>query len=122
MDTFRQRIRESIENETLQIALDNNTERRLKGRAAAFESIPDWRERRLRANKIRADVIDNLDAYLEKFIAKNEENGVIVHRTKDAAEVIQIILKISGVRELTHASATAGRRTCGSKLPHFRDV
>ncbi len=95
MNTFRKRILESINNENLQTALDNNTERRLKGRAAAFESIPDWRERRLRANKIRADVIDNLNAYLEKFIAKNEENGVIVHRAKDAAEAIQIVLNIA---------------------------
>jgi L-lactate dehydrogenase complex protein LldF len=94
MDTFRQRIRESIENETLQIALDNNTERRLNGRAAAFESIPDWRERRQRAHAIRADVIEHLDEYLAQFIAKNEENGVIVHRAKDAAEAIQIILNV----------------------------
>ena len=111
MDTFRQRIRESIENETLQIALDNNTERRLKGRATAFESIPDWRERRQRAHAIRADVIEHLDEYLAQFIAKNEENGVIVHRAKDAAEAIQIILKISEVRKLAPASVTASRRT-----------
>ena len=83
--SFRQRIRESINNETLQIALDNNSERRLKGRALAFESIPDWRERRQRAHAIRADVIDHLDEYLAQFIAKSEENGVIVHRAKDAA-------------------------------------
>ncbi len=111
MDTFRQRIRESIENETLQIALDNNTERRLKGRAAAFESISDWRERRQRAHAIRADVIEHLNEYLAQFITKNEENGVIVHRAKDAAEAIKIILNISGVRELAPASATASRRT-----------
>ena len=95
MTTFRSRILESINDANLQTALDNNTERRLKGRAAAFESIPDWRDRRLHANKIRADVIDNLDAYLEKFIAKNEANGVIVHRAKDAAEAIQIVLGIA---------------------------
>jgi len=95
MGTFRQRIVESINNETLQIALDNNTERRLKGRATAFESIPDWRERRQRAHAVRADVIDHLDEYLAQFIAKNEENGVIVHRAKDSAEAIQIILSIA---------------------------
>ena len=93
--SFRQRIRESINNETLQIALDNNTERRLKGRALAFASIPDWRERRRRAHAVRADVIDHLDSYLAQFIAKNEGNGVIVHRAKDAAEAIQIVLKIT---------------------------
>ncbi len=94
-NTFRERIVESINNETLQIALDNNTERRLKGRAAAFESIPDWRERRQRAHQVRADVIEHLDEYLTQFIAKNEENGVIVHRAKDSAEAIKIILQIA---------------------------
>src|SRR5215216_7515122 len=91
---FRERIRASIANETLQIALDNNTERRLKGRTLAFESIPDWRERRRRAHAIRADVIEHLDNYLTQFIKKNEENGIIVHRAKDAAEAIQIVLDI----------------------------
>ena len=95
MVSFRQRIRQSIENETLQIALDNNTERRLRGRALAFESIPDWRERRQRAHAIRADVIENLDQYIAQFIRKNQENGVIVHCARDAAEAIQIILNIT---------------------------
>ena len=97
MGTFRQRIRQSIENETLQTALDNNTERRLKGKAHAFESIPDWRERRQRARRIRADVIDHLDAYLDQFITNAQTNGVIVHRAKDAAEAIDIILRISNI-------------------------
>ncbi len=94
-NNFRERIIESINNETLQIALDNNTERRLKGRALAFESIPDWRERRQRAHRVRADVIEHLDEYLAQFIAKNEENGVIVHRAKDSAEAIKIIMGIA---------------------------
>ena len=95
MVTFRQRIRQSLENETLQTALDNNTERRLRGRALAFESIPDWRERRQRAHAIRADVIEHLERYVAQFIRKNQENGVIVHCAKDAAEAIQIILNIT---------------------------
>lgn len=93
--SFRRRIRESINNENLQIALDNNSERRLNGRTLAFQSIPDWRERRQRAHAIRADVIEHLDEYLAQFIAKSEENGVIVHRAKDAAEAIKIILQIT---------------------------
>lgn len=92
---FRQRIRESIENETLQIALDNNTERRLRGRALAFESIPDWPERRQRAHAIRADVIEHLDEYVTQFIQKNQENGVSIHCAKDAEDAIQLILKIA---------------------------
>jgi L-lactate dehydrogenase complex protein LldF len=92
---FRESIRKSLSNEGLQMALDANAERRVRGRLLAFETIPDWRERRQRAHAIRADVIDRLDEYLAQFIARNEENGVIVHCAKDAAEAIQIILKIA---------------------------
>ena len=92
---FRERIRASIHNETLQIALDNNTERRLRGRALAFESIPDWRERRQRAHAIRADVIDHLDEYVAQFVKKNQENGVVVRCAKDAAEAIKVVLEIT---------------------------
>src|SRR5215211_8501239 len=91
---FRQRIRTSLANPTLQIALDANAERRVDGRIAAFESLPDWRERRQQAHAVRAEVIEHLEEYLEKFISKAEGNGIIVHRATDAAEAIRIILQI----------------------------
>jgi L-lactate dehydrogenase complex protein LldF len=93
--SFRKRIREAIGNPVLQTALDNNAARRSKGRDAAFASIPDWRERRQRAHRTRAEVIGHLDDYLAQFIAKNEENGVIVHRAQDAAEAVGIVLQIA---------------------------
>ena len=93
---FKSHIRTSIANDALQIALDNNTERRLKGRAAAFESLPDGRERRQRAHTVRADVVAHLDEYLNKFIAKVQENAIIVHRANDAAEAINIVSEIMG--------------------------
>jgi len=95
MSELREHIRASLSNEALQIALDANTERRLRGRALAFESIPDWRERRQRAHTIRADVIEHLDEYLNQFIERNQENGVIVHCAKDEAEAVRIILQIA---------------------------
>lgn len=93
--SFRARIRQSIENPTLQTALDNNSERRLKGKALAFESIPDWRERRVRAHNIRAGVVERLDEYLNQFTANAEANGVVIHRAKDAQEAIDIVLKLA---------------------------
>ena len=42
-------------------------------------------------------MIEHLDEYLHQFIAKNEANGVIVHRAKDAAEAIEIVLRISNL-------------------------
>jgi len=91
---FRERIRTSLANATLQIALDANAERRVNGRINAFASLPDWQERRQQAHAVRAEVIDHLEEYLEQFVNKAEQNGMIVHRANDAAEAIKIILEI----------------------------
>ena len=92
---FRQRIRQSISNSSLQAALDANTERRLKVRATALASLPDWETRRQRAHAVRADVIERLDEYLAQFTARLVENGVIVHRAYDATEANKIVLDIT---------------------------
>ena len=92
---FRQRIRQSISNSSLQAALDANTERRLKVRAAALASLPDWETRRQRARAIRADVIEHLDEYLAQFTARLTENRVTVHRAVNAAEANRIVLDIT---------------------------
>ena len=92
---FRERIRKSLTNPTLQIALDANAERRVNGRISALASLPNWQERRQQAHAIRAEVIEHLEEYLEKFVDKAKQNGIIVHRAKDAAEATQITLNIA---------------------------
>ncbi|MBI1794286.1 MAG: LUD domain-containing protein [Chloroflexi bacterium] len=92
---FKKRIHTSIANESLQAALDANALRRVQGRIAAFASLPDWKERRQRAHAVRAEVIAHLDSYLDQFIANAEKNGIIVHRAKDAAEAVKIVLGIA---------------------------
>lgn len=94
-DQFRERIRTSLANQHLQKALDLNAERRVTRRINALETLPDWRERRQRAHAIRAEVIERLDSYLDQFTVKAQANGVIVHRAKDAAEAVKIVLGIS---------------------------
>ncbi|MBI5934161.1 MAG: LUD domain-containing protein [Chloroflexi bacterium] len=96
MNQFRQRIRKSIADEKLQTSLDANTERRLKVRAAALASIPDWETRRQRAHAIRADVIERLDDYLAQFASHLTANGVAVHWAKDAGEALRLVLEIVG--------------------------
>ncbi len=91
---FRSRIRKSLANQHLQIALDINAERRVTRRINALETLPDWRERRQRAHAVRAEMIEHLDGYLEQFAEKAKQNGVIVHRAKDAAEAVKIVLEI----------------------------
>ncbi|HTP02885.1 MAG TPA: LUD domain-containing protein [Anaerolineales bacterium] len=106
---LRSRIRASISNASLQAALDGNALRRVSGRDAAFESLPDWRERRKRAHAVRADVIEHLDEYVDQFIANAARNGVIVHRAQDAATAVSIILQIA------QSSAPPGRQALIAK-------
>src|SRR5215212_2611935 len=106
---FRERIRAALASKTLQVALDANAERRVNGRIAAFASLPDWRERRQQAHAVRAEVIEHLDDYLEQFIARATENGITVHRAKDAAEAIQIVLEITESNVSRHWTETNGR-------------
>jgi L-lactate dehydrogenase complex protein LldF len=91
MNTY---IRNAISDQTLQSALDSNSEKRITARAAALESLPDWRERRQRAHAMRADVIEHLDAYLAQFIEQVQTNGITVHRAKTAADANRIVLEI----------------------------
>ena len=102
LKTFRARIRQSIADENLQIALDNNAERRMNGRLDAFASLPDTPERRSRAHAIKADVVANLDEYLSQFIANVKQNGIIVHQAADAGEAIRIFLEIARSVEAKH--------------------
>ena len=94
MNLFREKIREKIADNNLQIALDGNAARRLAGRTLAIASLPDWAERRQKAHAIRAEVIENLDQYLAQFVGKVQETGITVHRAKDAADAVRIVLEI----------------------------
>lgn len=93
--SFRSRIRQSIADENLQIALDGNAQRRLVGRLEAFANIPDYQERRKRAHAVKADVISHLDEYLGRFIARVAGNGIQIHRAANAEQAIQIFLRIA---------------------------
>ena len=117
---FRERIRTSLADETLQSALDANAERRGTGRIAAFASLPDWRERRQQAHAVRAEVIEHLEEYLERFISKAEGNGVIVHRAKDAEEAIKVILEIVKDSPQSTRSSQRGKKKSFAALRALR--
>ncbi len=102
---FRARIRQSIADKNLQIALDNNARRRTAGRLAALETLSDHEERRQRLHAVKADVVANLDRYLAHFIGQLTANGIIVHRAANADEAIRIFLEIAETQK--------------TKNPHF---
>jgi L-lactate dehydrogenase complex protein LldF len=140
--TFREKIRSSIANPSLQAALDANAERRLKVRTEAMASVPDWEARRQRAHAVRAEVIEHLEENLQQFSARLTENGVIVHRANDAAEANRIVLglvakvqqekdstdgvlvaksksMVSEEIELNHALEAAGHRVVETDLGEY---
>ncbi len=113
VDTFHDYIRNSISNQDLQIALDANAERRIEARENAFASLSgDLSEYRQKAKKVRQDVIDNLDGYLEQFTRKAKSNGIVIHLAADADEAVQIVLKIA---EETHCRLIAKSKTMVSE-------
>ena len=117
---FRERIRASLANQTLQLALDANAERRVSGRVAAFASLPDWRERRQRAHAVRADVIEHLQSYLDEFSENAVQSGMIVHRARDAADAVRIVSGIIRVSMQTRQQTTAQvaqNRSWGNEKP-----
>lgn len=94
--SFKNRIRAALANPELQAALDANAEKRVNGRRQAFASLPDYRSQRRRAHAVRADVIANLDSYIDQFVERAQANGVHVHHAAHAAEAVQIVLEIAG--------------------------
>ena len=95
ISAFRERIRTAIANPILETALDANAERRKTGRLNALANLPDWQERRQHAHSIRADVIKNLEVYLDQFIKQARSKGINVHHAKDGASAIDLILEIT---------------------------
>jgi L-lactate dehydrogenase complex protein LldF len=92
---FHSHIRKSLADANLQAALDANSARRVLVRKKAFDSLPDAQERRARAHIIRADVVDHLDSYLDQFISRAQENGILIHQAADSAQAIQQVLQIA---------------------------
>src|SRR4030043_322979 len=99
VDAFHSRIKTSLADANLQLALDANAEKRIKVRQAAFESLPNPKQLRTRAHNVREDVIEHLDVYLETFITRAHENGVIVHRAADANQAVNIVMEIASQKE-----------------------
>jgi L-lactate dehydrogenase complex protein LldF len=94
-DKFHQQARRAIADPILQTALDNNADRRRSAWESAFASLPNETALRSQARAIRQQTIEHLDAYLEQFIQKLQENGVHIHRARDAAQAAQIVVDLA---------------------------
>jgi L-lactate dehydrogenase complex protein LldF len=99
MSLFRNNIRKAIADEALQAALDKNADQRLVARDSAYIGATESFETlKLRAHAMREATITDLEAQVEKFTHKAQENGFIIHRAEDAAEARGIVLEIAKSR------------------------
>lgn len=94
-NAFLDHIRKSLADSNLQSALDANAVRRIEVRKSAFASLPDPQSARLRAHKVREEVIEHLESYLDQFIAHATANGMILHHAANADQAIQLVLEIA---------------------------
>lgn len=134
-DPFHTQIRKALQNPALRIALDNNTKRRKAAYAQAFATLPDAAAVRYQARQIRAEVIANLDVYVEQFVQRAQTNGFRVHRATTAVEAVRIFLEIARQHdarlvaksktmvseeiELNHALEAAGLQVFETDLGEF---
>ena len=132
---FLKNAHKALANPTLQKALDQNAERRDRGRERAFSTLPDPERTRKEATRIRRQTIDNLEEYLAQFIKRAQENGIQVHgpfnaraATLTAAEIAKkhnahlIVKSKSMVSEEIHLNKTleaAGMRVVETDLGEF---
>jgi L-lactate dehydrogenase complex protein LldF len=91
---FRHLVREAIQNDNLQVALDRNAEKKKRTRSEVNESLPDIAQLRQKAKQIRQDTLENLDQHLDQFTQTIEANGFILHRARTAQEARQIVLDL----------------------------
>jgi L-lactate dehydrogenase complex protein LldF len=94
-DKFHLAIRKYLADENLHAALTANAQRRVQVRKTAFAAFSDPQAVRQRAHVIRMDVVDHLDNYLDQFISRAQNNGLVIHRAADAAQAISLVLEIA---------------------------
>jgi L-lactate dehydrogenase complex protein LldF len=111
-DPFSASIHTALDDPDLQAALDANSERRITARQQAFASLPQGLPAaRKQAHAVRAEIIQNLDHYLEQFIQQAQAHGLIVHRAKDAAQAVELVLEIArqtGARLVSKSKTMVG--------------
>ena len=79
MNLFQKRIRNAIQDEVLQTALDKNADQRLIARELAYTGLDvSFQALKEQAHTMRMDVIKNLYTYLDEFSQKARKNGFIV--------------------------------------------
>ncbi len=112
---FRPRATEALGNAQLQTALRRLQSRFVEARARALAGLDRAADIRDAAAEIRATVLRDLDAYLERFEANAGARGAVVYWARDAGEVNELVAEIAlrhGVRKAVKSKSMVSEE-CG---------
>jgi L-lactate dehydrogenase complex protein LldF len=105
---IKSNVEKALADERLRRAVQNATESSESSREQIIAEIPYWEELRTKVNKIKAEVINNLDYYLETFEKNCRQNGINIHWAKDAESARKIILNLAkenGVKKVVKSKS-----------------
>lgn len=94
-----EKIKETIADPKLQLAIYTATGRLMDKRAGSIAGDDHYQALRTQANALKKQTIDHLDHYLEEFAANVEAHGGKVVFCKDATEVSDFVLGLAKERE-----------------------
>jgi L-lactate dehydrogenase complex protein LldF len=91
------KIRSTLENANLQLAIYASTGRLMQKRRGSIDPaiLPDYQDLRNEANRLKAHTIEHLDHYLEQFESNVEANGGKVVYCETATDVADFVLKLA---------------------------
>ena len=108
---FPAAAKKALADPSLQAALARMRNGFVTARAAAVARLPEFDALRDRAQAIRDQVLQNLDAYLETFEANVKAAGGHVHWCRDAEEARETVLRIlqrSGAKTFAKGKSMVG--------------
>ena len=97
-EDFAEQARGALQDVELRGALDRATDTFSDRRGRAVREIPDWEDLREQARRIKADVLEHLDQYLEAFVERAEAAGMIVHWAVDGKQACEIVSRLARER------------------------
>jgi len=91
---FADRSEAKLKDDFLRSAVKFTADRLRSRKVESSEVLGDWEEWRQRGHDIRANVVANLDHYLDLFTRNAANAGATVHFAVDAAEASTIVMDI----------------------------
>ncbi|HJP23001.1 MAG TPA: LutB/LldF family L-lactate oxidation iron-sulfur protein [Alphaproteobacteria bacterium] len=104
---FPENARRALQDDNLRLALGNVEKGFAGARRNAREALPEFDALRDQARDLKNHVLENLDAYLERFEAKVVENGGQVHWCERPEEANRVILELC--RSVEARTVTKGK-------------